>query len=205
MISVVIVEDHEATLKGLASELGAEPDIVVLGCARCRQEGLKMVQELKPTVVVLDLHLPDSSGPKSLTQAFAALNERIVILSGDTRAAIIQLVLRQGVFGYVLKSEPVAKVAEAIRAAARDDGVRPFVSPVNLVPDEQPKVTNAEQHLLKLLARGMKYNEIAAMRVTSPETVRKQIDALVTKLNLQTRERLIAWAVENGYGKLELQ
>ena len=55
-----------------------------------------------------------------------------------------------------------------------------------------------------MLARGMKYQDIAAARVTSPETVRKQVDALVEKLNLNSREELIAWAVENGYGNLDL-
>jgi DNA-binding NarL/FixJ family response regulator len=56
-----------------------------------------------------------------------------------------------------------------------------------------------------MLARGMKYQEIAAARVTAPETVRKQVDGLAAKLSLNNREELIAWAVENGYGKLELE
>jgi DNA-binding NarL/FixJ family response regulator len=56
-----------------------------------------------------------------------------------------------------------------------------------------------------MLARGMKYQDIATARVTAPETVRKQVDALTEKLSLNSREELIAWAVENGYSKLELE
>ena len=64
-------------------------------------------------------------------------------------------------------------------------------------------MTGAEQHLLTLLARGMKYQEIGEKRFTSPETVRKQVDALLDKLGVESREALIAWAVDNGYGKLD--
>ncbi len=67
------------------------------------------------------------------------------------------------------------------------------------------RITGAEQQLLKMLARGMKYQEIANQRVTSPETVRKQVDLLLAKLKLNNREELIAWAVESGYGKLEIE
>jgi len=66
------------------------------------------------------------------------------------------------------------------------------------------KVTKSEQEVLKMLARGMKYDEIAERRKSSPATVRKQCELLLDKLYLDSRERLIAWAVQNGYGNLEL-
>lgn len=202
-IGVVIVEDHEATLKGLRAELSLEPDIDVMGIATSSEAGLQLVRDLKPQVVLLDLHLPDSAGPKSLTKSFCDIADtKIIVFSGDSRTAILQLVLQTGVYGYLLKSEPITKVAQAIREVMA--GKRPVVSS-ELMSTDRPRVTKTEQHLLKLLARGMKYQEIASARVTSPETVRKQVDALVSKLQLQSREELIAWAVENGYGKLELE
>lgn len=201
-ISVVVVEDHEATLKGLSSELSGEPDITVVGMASSAETGLQLVAQLKPSVVLLDLHLPDSAGPKSLAAAYCAHSQtRVVVFSGDTRQAILQLVLRTGVSGYLLKSEPIARVASCIRAVAA--GHTGIVS-TELVVADHPKLTAAEQHLLTLLSRGMKYQEIGAFRVTSPETVRKQVDALLDKLGLESREALIAWAVDNGYNKLEL-
>jgi DNA-binding NarL/FixJ family response regulator len=66
------------------------------------------------------------------------------------------------------------------------------------------KVTRSEEEVLKMLARGMKYDEIAEHRKSSPSTVRKQCEVLLDKLLLDSRERLIAWAVQNGYGSLEL-
>lgn len=195
------MEDHEATLKGLKSELSAESDFEVVGIATSSKEGLSIARTLNPTIVLLDLHLPDSEGPKSLTESFCALHgTRVIVFSGDARAAILQIVLQTGVSGYLLKSEPIAKVADAIRRVAAGDS--PVVSN-ELESHKHPKVTGAEQHLLTLLARGMKYQEIGEKRFTSPETVRKQVDALLDKLGVESREALIAWAVDNGYGKLD--
>lgn len=199
-ISVLLVEDHEATLKGLKSELSSESDIEVVGAVTTSAQGLSLAQALQPDIILLDLHLPDSAGPKSLTEAFCAnKNSRIIIFSGDSRTAILQIVLQAGVAGFLLKSEPLAKVAQTIRSVMRGESV---ISS-ELSQSEAPKLTGAEQHLLTLLARGLKYQEIGALRLTSPETVRKQVDALLTKLSLESRESLIAWAVENGYSNLD--
>lgn len=200
-IKLVLVEDHEATLKGLRSELSAEADFEVVGIATTSEEGLNLARSLRPNIVLLDLHLPDSEGPKTLSESFCALSDtRVIVFSGDARAAILQIVLQTGVSGYLLKSEPIAKVADAIRRVSAGDA--PVIS-TELDNSHHPKVTGAEQHLLTLLARGMKYQEIGEKRFTSPETVRKQVDALLDKLGVESREALIAWAVDNGYGKLD--
>lgn len=203
-ISLLIVEDHHVTRKGLESELAAEEDIVVLGAAAGQTDGLRLAESLKPDVILLDLHLPDSPGPKTLAQNFCKLKDsRIIVFSGDSRSAIMQLVLDSGVAGYLLKSEPVPVLAKAIRQVKQ--GKTPVLSEELKKNHQQSKLTAAEKHLLSLLARGMKYQDIAAQRVTAPETVRKQVDALLLKLLIDTREELIAWAVENGYGKIEIE
>jgi DNA-binding NarL/FixJ family response regulator len=203
VIRLLIVEDHEATLKGLKSELSAEADIEVVAIASGFEAGLKFAQELKPDVVLLDLHLPDSQGPKSLVETFCNIpNCRIIVFSGDSRMAILQIVLETDVAAYLLKSEPISKVTEVIREVMKGKG--PFISD-ELLSSGKIRITGAEQQLLKMLARGMKYQEIANQRITSPETVRKQVDVLLAKLKLNNREELIAWAVESGYGKLEIE
>lgn len=202
-IRLLIVEDHEATLKGLKSELSAEPDIEVVAIASNSEAGLKYASELKPDVALLDLHLPDSQGPKSLVEAYCNIpNCKIIVFSGDGRMAILQIVLESDVSAFLLKSEPISKVTEVIREVMNGKG--PFISE-ELLSSGNIRITGAEQQLLKMLARGMKYQEIAAQRLTSPETVRKQVDVLLAKLKINTREELIAWAVESGYGKLEIE
>src|SRR5262249_752239 len=101
---------------------------------------------------------------------------------------------------YLLKSESIKQVAEAIRTSVRD---KKIVLSKQLAK-EQIKLTKSEQEVLKMLARGMKYDDIAERRNSSPATVRKQCEMLLDKLLLDTREQLIAWAVQNGYGALEL-
>lgn len=200
-ISVLVIEDHEATLKGLVSELSNQSDLTVVGSATTSAEGLRLLAEHKPDVVLLDLHLPDSDGPRSLAETFCKNSDsKILVFSGDSRQAIFDIILKSGVSGYLLKSEPIDKVCSAIRKLMAGGG--PVVS--DSLAESPTKLTKAEEHLLTLVARGMKYKDIAKERVTSPETVRKQIDQMLIKLELETREELIAWAVENGYGNLEV-
>jgi DNA-binding NarL/FixJ family response regulator len=115
--------------------------------------------------------------------------------------AFIQTVLSMGVAGYLLKSENVGTVADAMRQVV--SGKKPVLSS-ELVSGET-KITKSEQEVLKMLARGMKYNDIAERRQASPATVRKQCELLLLKLGLESREQLIAWAVQSGYGNLELE
>lgn len=202
-IRIVIIEDHHATRRGLEFEINCEPDVLVVGTAATHSEGFELVRTVKPDVVLLDLHLPDSTGPKSLVSQYCSVPDvAVVVFSGETRAAIFQIVLECGVKGYLSKSEPVPQVVSAVRRIMQ--GEAPVISE-DLQQPAGRKLTSAERHLLRLLARGMKYHEIAAQRVTSPETVRKQVDQLVDKLSLDSREELIAWSVDSGYGKLELE
>jgi DNA-binding NarL/FixJ family response regulator len=201
-ISVLIVEDHQTTLDGLALGLAKEQGIEVVGTADNSDDGLAIAREKKPDIILLDLHLPGTSGPKSTVKAFCGvLGSQVIIFSGENRMAFIQAILGLGVAGYLLKSESVAKVAEAIRQVI--DGKKPVLS--SALAGGETKVTRSEQEVLKMLARGMKYQDIADRRQASPATVRKQCELLLLKLGLESREQLIAWAVQSGYGNLELE
>jgi len=199
-INVLIVEDHQATLDGLSLGLSSERDIRVVGSCLNGDEGLQMAGELKPDVIVLDLHLPGTYGPKSMIEQYSKLQgAKLVIFSAESRMAFIQAVLSMGVAAYLLKSERVSKVADTIRRVTQ--GETNIVS--EQVKGNWKKLTRSEDEVLRMLARGMKYQDIADARTTSITTVRKQCETLQLKLGLETREQLIAWAVENGYGSLD--
>ena len=201
VISILIVEDHHVTLDGLNSGLSKENDLMIVGTATTSDRGLELAKELKPNIVLLDLHLPGSTGPKTTVKQFCSMSDsQVIVFSGENRMAFIQTVLSLGVAGYLLKSESVSQVAESIRQVMA--GKKPVLSP-ELVCGET-KVTRSEQEVLKMLARGMKYSDIAELRQASPATVRKQCELLLLKLGLESREQLIAWAVQSGYGNLEL-
>ncbi len=200
-ISIVVVEDHQVTLEGLINGLSREPDLEVVGSSDNSDNGLTVTEQFRPDVVVLDLHLPGSLGPKAMISEFLRYPQtRLVIFSAEGRQAFIQSVLSLGVSAYLMKSERIATVADTIRRVMKGEK--------NIVSDEitfdRKKLTPSEQEVLHMLGRGMKYEEIAEERSTSMATARKQCEVLLLKLNLRNREQLIAWAVQNGYGSKEL-
>lgn len=199
MTTVLIVEDHEATLYGLEGAISREEDMSVVGTATDAQSGLAEADRTRPDIILLDLHLPNQEGPRSTVRKFLEFNSsRVIVFSAEKRRAFVQAILELGVSGYLLKSEPISYVIEAIRAV--DKGEK-LVKSQSLAEGKE-KLTRAEREILKLLGQGMKYQEIASNRKASPATVRKQCELLLLKLGLDTREQLIAWAVDNGYGTL---
>jgi len=200
-IKIVIVEDHFATLDGLVLGLSQEPDFDVVGSTAEGDIGLSLVEQTKPDVLLLDLHLRKTARPTELIAEFLRYpTMRIVIFSAENRLAYVQAVLSMGVSAYLLKDERVSSVAEIIRRVMK--GQTGLVS--SDLSNEYKKITPAEQEVLHMLGRGMKYQEIADERCTSAATARKQCEVLLLKLNLENREQLIAWAVKNGYGTIEV-
>lgn len=195
-ISVVIVEDHQATLTGLKFGLAAE-GVNVVGTSTSSDEGLRLVEELKPAVIVLDLHVPGSLAPKAMLKKYCEMpDSKVVVFSADHRPGLVRLVLSMGASAYLVKSEEVSRLASVICDVA---GGKSGISSEAL-PDMHRKLTRSEMEILGLLGRGYKYQEIADYRQTSAATARKQCENLILKLGLETREQLIAWSVQNGYG-----
>jgi two-component system, NarL family, nitrate/nitrite response regulator NarL len=200
-VKVVIVEDHEVSLTGLKAGLANQAGIEVVGAATTSGEGLSLCRSLHPDVVLLDLHLPDSTNPRAMVKEFCSLpGSRVLIFSVENRQAFIETVLEIGAAGYLLKSESIATVANTIKriSSNKEQVLSKSIS------QRGAKLTGSEQEVLKMLARGMKYQTMADLRKTTAGTVRKQCEMLQLKLGLETREELIAWAVDSGYGRLEL-
>jgi len=191
-------------MDGLTLGLSAQPDFTVVGTAATSDSGLALAREKHPDVIVLDLHLPGSLSPRATIEAFRGLTNdktRLIIFSAESRMAFIQSVLAMGVSAYLLKSERVSTVADTIRLVM--EGQTSIIS--SEVTKTYKKITRAEMEVLTMLGRGMKYHEIAEHRVTSVATARKQCETLVLKLGLETREQLIAWAVQNGFGSVDIE
>lgn len=199
-VTILIVEDHQATLDGLEIGLSRESDLHIVGTSSHSDEGLDLAKQLKPDIILLDLHLPGSmNSPKTMISQYSQTGSRLVIFSAESRMAFIQAVLSLGVAAYLLKSERINRVAEVIREVMAGKG--PVVS--EQARGNYKKLTRAEAEVLSMLARGMKYQDIADARITSATTARKQCETLQLKIGLDTREQLIAWAVENGFGSID--
>jgi two-component system nitrate/nitrite response regulator NarL len=199
-VTVLIVEDHFVTARGLKDSLSEHDSINIVGIAGSLEEALVLLRRESPEVILLDLHLPDKFRPKQLIESLKkACQAAIIVFSNESRPAFVQAVLSLDVSGYLLKSEQPSGIAAAIVQTRLSKG--PFLSKELLKP--AIKFTSSERHILQLIAKGLKYAEIAEARNTSPQTVRKQCDMLLVKLDLDTRESLVSWAAENGFGQAE--
>lgn len=200
-IKILVVEDHHATLDGLELGLSRESDFQIVATSSNSDDGLDLARKHSPDIIVLDLHLPGSKAPKSMIKEYCNVpKSKLVIFSGENRVAFVQSVLSMGVAAYLLKSERVSTVAATIRKVM--SGETAIMSSELSV--DYKKITRSEHEVLAMLGKGLKYQDIADQRFTSVATARKQCETLLLKLGLETREQLIAWAVRNGYGSVEL-
>ncbi len=198
-IRVMVVEDHHATLEGVSICLSRDPELDVIGICENSVDGLEMARSLAPDVIVLDLHLPGILTPKAMVQKFITTSTaKLIIFSAENRLAVVQATLSMGVAAYLLKTERVGTLASIVkRVHSGETGITS-----EQISRDSSKMTKAEEEILVMLAEGLRYQEIANLRLTAASTVRKQCDMLILKLGLDSREKLIAWAVSSGFGTL---
>ncbi len=205
--TVVIVDDHALFRAGVRSELGNT--VVVVGDAADVEAAVRMVQELKPDVVLLDVHMPGGGGVEVIRRvAELRPGQRFLALSVSDAAEDVIAVVRAGARGYVTKSISGAELADAIRRVHEGDAVfsprlAGFVLDAfagQLVPEqvdpELDLLTPREREVLQHLARGYLYKEIAVRLAISAKTVEAHVSAVLRKLQLSNRHELSRWAVE---------
>jgi DNA-binding NarL/FixJ family response regulator len=127
MIRVLLVDDHEAILVGLSRVLDDSEGFAVVGCAREGDEAVRLVGDLQPDVVVMDLSMGDVDGVSTIERVLRTdPAARIIVLSSQGRPTKVDEALRAGACGFLVKGEPAATVRAAVRQA--HDGERPLSS-----------------------------------------------------------------------------
>ena len=206
---VVLVDDHGMFRAGVRAEIGAAVDIVAE--AASVGEAIAVIGRVTPDVVLLDVHLPDGGGPAILAAVLPALpSTRFLALSVSDAAEDVIAVIRAGARGYVTKTISGPELVEAIRRVAdgdvvfsprlagfvldafRDSDPGPTPSP----DPELDQLTPREQEVLRLLARGYAYREIAGELFISIKTVETHASNVLRKLQLSSRHQLTRWAAE---------
>jgi DNA-binding NarL/FixJ family response regulator len=205
MTRVVIVDDHGLFRAGVRNELGES--IEVVGEAGTVAEAVPLVRELDPDVVLLDVHLPDGGG-QAVIAAIAPERPgvRFLALSVSDAPEDVIAVIRAGARGYVTKTISADELREAVRRVAEGDAVfsprlAGFVLDAfrsdELHPDaELEQLTAREREVLRLIARGYRYKEIAARLHLSVKTIESHVSAVLRKLQLSSRHELTRWAAE---------
>jgi DNA-binding NarL/FixJ family response regulator len=207
MTSVVIVDDHQLFRAGVRAELDGL--VEVRGDAATVEEAVRLVLEADPDVVLLDVHMPGGGGVEVIRQvAERRPAQRFLALSVSDAPEDVIAIIRAGARGYVTKTISGAELADAIRRIADGDAVfsprlAGFVldafagrlSPAEVDP-ELDQLTPREREVLRHIARGYLYKEIAARLNISVKTVEAHVSTVLRKLQLSSRHELSRWAVE---------
>jgi DNA-binding NarL/FixJ family response regulator len=206
LIKVVLVDDHAMFRTGVRAELGSSVDIV--GEAADAKEAVQTVLETRPDVVLLDVHLPGGGGAEVLRQVLPAAPEvKFLALSVSDAAEDVIGTIRAGARGYVTKSITGTDLVAAIKRVADGDAVfsprlAGFVldafagSEPPSVDDDLDRLTQREREVLRLIARGYAYKEIAKELFISVKTVETHVSAVLRKLQLSNRYELTRWATD---------
>jgi RNA polymerase sigma factor (sigma-70 family) len=217
---VVIVDDHRLFRAGVRAELGEE--VAVVGDAGSVGEAVAMIREQQPDVVLVDVHMPDGGGVEVIARVAGEQPDvRFLALSVSDAAEDVIAVIRAGARGYVTKTISGAELADAVRRVAGGDAV---FSPrlAGFVLDafaqeaggldaqeraaadrELDQLTPREREVLRHIARGYMYKEVAQSLGISVKTVEAHVSAVLRKLQLSSRHELSRWAVQRRLVSLD--
>lgn len=204
MPRIFLVDDHRLFLSGVRMELGAEFEVV--GDAAEVDEAIAAIRATSPDVVLLDVHMP-AGGGRAVIEGVTATHPDVKFLAlsvSDAAEDVIEVV-RAGARGYVTKTISPQELAEAIRRIHTGDAVfsprlAGFVLDTfsGFVPDadEMDLLTPREKEVLRHIARGYRYKEIAARLHISTKTVETHVGAVLRKLQMSNRHELTRWATD---------
>ena len=206
LIRVFVVDDHQLFLAGVRAELGSAFDIV--GQAGDVESAVEGILRTKPDVALVDVHMPGGGGAAVVERVVAAEPDvRFLALSMSDAAEDVIAVIRSGARGYVTKTISTDELVDAVRRVRGGDAVfsprlAGFVldafadaQPAELDP-ELDRLSGREREVLRLIARGYTYREIAAELHISVKTVETHVSSVLRKLQLSNRYQLTRWATE---------
>jgi DNA-binding NarL/FixJ family response regulator len=207
-IRIVLADDEELVRTGLRMILGSEADLDVVGEAANGEEGVRLVGELRPDVLLLDLRMPVRDGLWALGELEDHPVKVVVLTTFDTDANLQQALLA-GAAGFLLKDAPADQLVAAIRAAAAGDAVlAPSVvrrmvrdlgpQPRPVVPTLLDPLTDRERDVLVLMADGCSNAEIGERLHVTEGTVKTHVARILMKLGVRDRLQAVVLAYRSG-------
>ena len=215
-IRILLVDDHALFRSGVRSLIQKVDEFEIVGEAGDGLEGVKRAKQLKPDVVLLDLHMPGINGLESLKLIHEGdPTIHVLMLTVSEESDDLLRCLRAGATGYLLKNIEVATLTDAIRMASRGEFV---ISPrlmgallgdnTRSLATEQARpeasvidrLSQRERDVLVCLARGQSNKEIARVLDLAESTVKIHVQSILKKLELSSRVQAAVYAVEHGFG-----
>lgn len=212
-ISVVIVDDESLVRSGISLVLGATGDIEVVADASDGAEGVRIAKDLRPDIVLLDVHMPSMNGLEAARHILddPSSNTRVIMLTTFDRDEYVYTAMKAGASGFLLKSTAPEELTRSIRLIAAGDTqlapaatkrlIEDFIKrppPGQPLPDTFDKLTQREVDVLRVVAEGLSNSEVAVRLYLSEATVKTHINRILTKLQLRDRVQAVVLAYESG-------
>jgi DNA-binding NarL/FixJ family response regulator len=208
---VMVVDDHPMWRDAVARDLAAAGFDVVAAVGDGTQ-ALRVLAAVRPDVVIVDLQLPDMSGVAVAKGVLAALPAaRVLVLSASAEQQDVLDAVKAGAAGYIVKSASRAEFIDAVRRTADGDAVftpglaglvlgefRRLAAAPGPAGAGRPQLTDREAEILRMVATGLSYRQIAERLVLSHRTVQNHVQNTLSKLHLHNRVELTRYAIEHG-------
>ena len=210
---ILVVDDHPMWRDGVRADLEASGVAEVVGEASDGGEAIEIARDSMPEIVLMDLRLPTVSGVDATR---AIVNEsphvKVLILSASAEEPDVLEAVKAGAAGYLLKSATSEELRDAIQRVREGEPVfTPSLAGLVLSEfrrlsnkdPEEPKLTERENEVLKLVAKGYTYREIGEKLFISTKTVQNHVQNILTKLQLSKRYELMRYAIQRGLDRQE--
>jgi NarL family two-component system response regulator LiaR len=200
----MIVDDHDVLRNGLAVFLGTYEDMELVGEAATGHEALQQCEALQPDVVLMDLVMPEMDGvmaTRLITQRYPHV--RVVVLTSFDDGELVQAALQAGALSYLLKNVSSTELVAAIRSAYNDkvtlspEIAQVLISTVSRSARTGYELTEREQEVLSLMAKGLPNHAIAQRLSITHFTVKKHVSNILAKLNVSSRTEAVAFAIQH--------
>jgi DNA-binding NarL/FixJ family response regulator len=212
MIAVLLADDQALVRAGFRMILEAQEGIEIAGEADNGRDALVQTRALRPDVVLMDIRMPGLDGIAATREILAeGLPSRVLVLTTFDEDKVVYDAMKAGASGFLLKTAPPAKLADAVRTVAAGEALlAPTITrrlieeyvrrppPGETVPGRLDELTEREREVLQLIARGMSNAEIAGALFVSDATVKTHINHLLQKLHLRDRVQAVVLAYETG-------
>ncbi len=207
-IRVLVVEDQAVVREGIVAILSFQPDIEVVGQAGDGLEAVQLAQATQPDVILLDLVMPRQDGLTTIPKLKEVMPEgRILVLTSFAEGERVFQAIKAGALGYLLKDATRDQLLQAIRDVAQGQGsLQPSIAMKMIQEIHQSAsadwspdpLTRREEETLRLIARGLTNQEIAAKLGVHERTVAKYVSSILDKLHLANRTQAALYAVREG-------